>query len=722
MSVAETLMSDGERSEKEVFGELLALTSSPGYVHAIAHICVRDNLVIYQKEMKTVDLEKMFGNDRLNRNEITTLLGLMARSELDLTLPAEGTIQTYVERTDRLMAELHDAMQLPTMLAMRDAIHTGNLEAELWKGAAFREPIFYGAESAYSFQYRDFVSEKYGEDDQWFIENKGFSINEGREVARAMCALLDEKATSAYEEMRRSGFALRSWLPTFEQSPEEISNRSGVQLSRVQAFLDAFSMKGFNETFQSLGDFNAATVAPVILTKSGGVLLFQHYAIYEALYESPAHWMWTDEKYRNTASRHKGEFTENFSARRLEHVFGRENVYSNVQVVRKKGDAPGEIDVLVVYGDRMIVVQAKSKKLTLEARKGNDGILRKDFAAAIQDSYDQGWLCANAIVDGTCRLVDVSGHEISLKHPPKEVFIVNVVSEHYPALAFQVQQFLNYQETERIRPPFVMDVFLLDALTEMLATPLRLLSYVRMRVGVIDRLSLSHEFTALGFHLKRNMWLESDFDQVMLDDSISVDLDLAMMVRREGIPGEATPPGILTRLRGSLYERIVSQLEERAEPAALELGFSLLEMAEESSRNVHFGLDAITRRSRQDGKPHDFTIGSAERGICFQCNPAPSMETAAALRIHCMRRKYKERAPLWFGVSVDTNANLQFCFVLSYEWERSEPMEAATQGMKTGVPGGALRQLARSARKVKVGRNDPCPCGSGQKFKRCCLQ
>jgi uncharacterized protein YecA (UPF0149 family) len=22
---------------------------------------------------------------------------------------------------------------------------------------------------------------------------------------------------------------------------------------------------------------------------------------------------------------------------------------------------------------------------------------------------------------------------------------------------------------------------------------------------------------------------------------------------------------------------------------------------------------------------------------------------------------------------------------------------------------------------VKVGRNDPCPCGSGKKFKKCCL-
>ena len=27
-----------------------------------------------------------------------------------------------------------------------------------------------------------------------------------------------------------------------------------------------------------------------------------------------------------------------------------------------------------------------------------------------------------------------------------------------------------------------------------------------------------------------------------------------------------------------------------------------------------------------------------------------------------------------------------------------------------------------SPRRAKVGRNDPCPCGSGKKYKKCCLQ
>lgn len=30
------------------------------------------------------------------------------------------------------------------------------------------------------------------------------------------------------------------------------------------------------------------------------------------------------------------------------------------------------------------------------------------------------------------------------------------------------------------------------------------------------------------------------------------------------------------------------------------------------------------------------------------------------------------------------------------------------------------KQMCR--RPPKVGRNDPCPCGSGKKFKNCCLQ
>ncbi|ARQ09125.1 hypothetical protein NXC12_CH01046 [Rhizobium etli] len=54
-----------------------------------------------------------------------------------------------------------------------------------------------------------------------------------------------------------------------------------------------------------------------------------------------------------------------------------------------------------------------------------------------------------------------------------------IVTDHYPALAFQARQLLKYKTTEQIFTPLVIDVFALDAITEMLEMPLRLLSYQR---------------------------------------------------------------------------------------------------------------------------------------------------------------------------------------------------------------------------------------------------
>ncbi|WP_369694458.1 SEC-C metal-binding domain-containing protein [Mailhella massiliensis] len=37
-----------------------------------------------------------------------------------------------------------------------------------------------------------------------------------------------------------------------------------------------------------------------------------------------------------------------------------------------------------------------------------------------------------------------------------------------------------------------------------------------------------------------------------------------------------------------------------------------------------------------------------------------------------------------------------------------------------GGPAPAKEEDRRTYNGVKVGRNDPCPCGSGKKFKKCC--
>jgi hypothetical protein len=151
-------------------------------------------------------------------------------------------------------------------------------------------------------------------------------------------------------------------------------------------------------------------------------------------------------------------FTETFCRDRIELVFGKARVHTNVDIIQSKARKVGEIDVLVLFGDCAVIVQAKSKRLTLESRKGNDGRIRDDFKKSVQDSYDQSLTCAQKITDPGVRLVGPDGREITVPDRVSEIYILCVVADHYPSLHFQSRQFLKYTQTEVIQPPMVLDV------------------------------------------------------------------------------------------------------------------------------------------------------------------------------------------------------------------------------------------------------------------------
>lgn len=52
-------------------------------------------------------------------------------------------------------------------------------------------------------------------------------------------------------------------------------------------------------------------------------------------------------------------------------------------------------------------------------------------------------------------------------------------------------------------------------------------------------------------------------------------------------------------------------------------------------------------------------------------------------------------------------------------WTFSKPKASGNDKLEWGLP--ASRGMSHRDPLRKVGRNDPCPCGSGKKFKKCCL-
>jgi hypothetical protein len=647
-------------TEQEVFNELQVLCTSPGYVHALAHIGVRDNLIVYGGVMSPAVMAASYDRERTIRTEYTTLLGLMLKGPIDFALPAPDEQRSMVERTYALLEQLHECLRQPMFdaiiggLKQREAGIEVNPDSIFARGDVLREPIFYGSESAYSFQYSEFALQRYAQDDSWLRANKGFGIADAHAVALAMSRLTSIKLGDLLPD--KAARAKHDWaaLPGYTLSAEEVSQASGVELVTTRAVLDAFTAPASpcNGGFASLGDFNLASAQPLIRADDGRYVSLQAYGLLEALYDSPFYWMIGDKAYRNQASAHRGDFTENFVAARLATVFGASNVHRGVTVLRGAKRVT-DIDVLVTFADRALVLQCKSKRLTLEARRGNDLQLRDDFKKAVQDAYNQARVSAEALGDTSLRFELADGTELKIA-PPRAIYPVCVVSDHYPALTVQAQQFLQFTTDNVIRPPLATDVFMIDVLTEMLESPLKLLSYLDRRLGLADRVMMINEFAILGYHLSNNLWVDPQYSLAMISDDCAIDLDTAMTVRREGIPGRRTPKGFLDRFGATLTGRILTGIERSDNPSLVNLGFMLLTMSSDTLTDLDAGLEQMAAQTRKDGRKHDFTLvfDGMSAGLTVHCSPDPTPDAVQALKRHCERRKYMQRAEGWFGLLI----------------------------------------------------------------------
>lgn len=248
------------RPEQEVFADLAAICCQPGYVHAIAHICFRDNVILHAGDMKEADMRKMFSPSRLIRTEINTLLGLTIKADIDWTLPAPRTLQEYMDATEKLLEELHHCLSGEFWSGLtKEAVESGFNPFE--RGEVLREPIFYSGEAAYIFQYLDLATRKYAADSQWLQANRGFTIDHATRVAKAVEGVHSDRFGSIRDRMRNQHPDEWTMLPLFAFTVDEIAAKANLATDIVERILGAFELPSTdrNEGFNALHDFNMIT-------------------------------------------------------------------------------------------------------------------------------------------------------------------------------------------------------------------------------------------------------------------------------------------------------------------------------------------------------------------------------------------------------------------------------------------------------------------------------
>ena len=483
-------------------------------------------------------------------------------------------------------------------------------------------------------------------------------------------------------------------LTALALSLNDVACKSGVARERVDAVITAFSAEDAetNQGYQTVSDFNVVNATPLLKLPDGRFVIFHATSLSAALYEAPFFWMVKDKAYfHEQAQKNRGDFAETFCARRLALVFGADRVFRGVLLKDSRGNELGEIDTFVLYGDRAIIFQVKSKRLTLDAQRGIEEKIREDFQKSVQKSYDQAFTCAALIQSGSCTATSRDGTALGNLESVKHFYPVCVLSDHYPALAHQARHLIQIREQEGIKAPFVLDIFMVDEMTELLPSPLHFLGYVDRRVGYDDRVTASNEHILFAYHLKKNLWLEKDVGMAALMDDWSVELDVAMVARRTGVPGARVPKGILTEVRRTRVGQLIQCIENSDDPVAIELGLFLLTMGEDAVIECSKGIDKIIARARRDGRKHDFSMPMKDTsdGLTIHCSNVAPEQGRDGLIQHCAKRKFLDKKDVWFGIWIGPGTfEARLVAKLAYQWRQDATLSAiaSTSGARIPYP------------------------------------
>ncbi|MEH2569624.1 hypothetical protein [Bradyrhizobium sp. AZCC 2289] len=656
------------RSTAEIFADLRALAQSDGALHEISAIIYRDWVVTVdlQEGRVTDDPEHRWSTSKLNKNELMLLLGLTVQSQSDRTFSVRVADDKFAVLADRLLREFHDRI-LEDCTPAFDKQSEKFVELPDSIGLKAREAIYFGADSLYLHQFSGFSRLRYRDDATWLLQNAGLSIRPMIDIARFIVDRINGQMT-AVGHMRKEGhdFTHSDLTDSLLISKADVRKKFG---QKANAFFSKFAtpVMAANIGFVDPFAINAVAIAPII-DLGEHLYVPNQYRLYEGIYESPFYWMMGDKSYRDTAAEHRGNFLEKTAAHIFRSVFGANNVYENVTIRDGSKDIAGEVDVLTAYGEFVLVVQAKSKRVTLKARAGDREALKTDFEGAIQSPYRQALECAELIRKGA-ECVTRDGKALALPSLPR-LFPVVVLSDPFPASTFLSGTML---ERGNNIAPVIWDLGVLDCVARLLPTPIEMIFYLKCRSDVFDKVLSDSEYNFLGYHIRAKLALPDDADWMMLDRDFATVVDDYMIAADVGIEAQR-PPGILERLQIPIVSDLLAELKN-ADPRIASVVIDLYDFSSAALEDLSDRIVELREDVAATGKViKAFSIPTAQGGLTYAVTRKRDANAARAAEAIGAKHKYDTRKDRWYVVldSIETENPVDGLLPLVWTWKEDQ--------------------------------------------------
>ena len=703
---------DDQRNRVDIVEDLARLTEQDGFLYTFCSLVV-ENLWLSPDEVADVDW-----HSRLNSGELAFLLGLLVKHPIQLTLPhSPEMVQFQMETATRLLSELHSSY-IPSAPNPSDAGSSSeNLSMTMdqigqWldSGERFSEAAFYSGPGAFDFQFLELASRKYARDAMWIQNHLGTSLESIIDVSAKLKDLFNTRfqslpAPQTFEDHCRQVLAILSFTTKdLDASAESIS-----------ALIQHFSLVPgtVNQGFDTLGAYNKALSHPIVRLDNETYLLPIPADLCGAIYENPFYWILKDPEYKDAGLGNRGEATEEIASEILEGVFGKGNVHRGVKVRKGNRDIT-DIDVLAFAGNKAIILQAKSKKMTALAKRGDLASVRRDFREAVQEAYDQGLVSMTTLVETGVTLEDVQGQPLQIDEDINDAYIVCLTGDYYPAVMSQLGTYLSKSSEDPY--PVAVSIFDLEILCFYLDDPFELLYYLRQRSTHSDHFQAGSEMDLLAFHLRHRLHPPGNSDRTHVPSDYGQLFD----AHYPTVKGDHSIADVNDRLyhhwRNDEFNQLIEDVKGIPNPTRTDIIFFLFDLAGSGADGLFELIGSVKQSTIHDGKPHNMSMlmTSGDSGITFMGFSDTSALNGDRLQLVAQARKYKSRANEWLGLGWSSASDrlVDMIWYGNEPWQKDPELERlAQQSLKQGT---MIRAKGR-----KVGRNEPCPCGSGIKYKRC---
>ncbi|MBI5216903.1 MAG: SEC-C domain-containing protein [Ignavibacteriae bacterium] len=766
------------RKTEIIIDEIRQLVTSKGYIYALCMILFEDFHIVLEQ------LHKLDYRKRLSTNEASLLLGFFIQKKIEFAPPETPLeLIQLKQKTYGLMEELHQSFNIPFIEKLEKSLeaehnienYRSDQKEFFGKGDMLIEAIFYSGSGVYDFQYSEFLERKYKYDKEWLSKNRKFSLTDTPMIVSQIKHILQEKSekvhlyglneklpeliekmkkkkpTEDWEKQARDILPLMEIHQYVELFFEHVRDKENLTMediredgwksfyqslielfiverasfgneSNIQAFLDNFSISpedGVNFKFQTIGDYNLINSHPIIKLDNEKYFVPITFLLFEAIYECPYYWMSNDKEYLDQAAENRGRVGEEVTYAFLAKVFGVYRAHKSVKIKTTKGHESTDIDVLCVLGSKALCVQVKSKKLTLLSRKGNDKGLIDDFQKAVQDAYEQGLVSRQKILEKKAKFIDENGNEIILSEGIDEVYLMVVSTENYPSLTHQSHIMLDKKDDEPF--PIVLTIFDLELLAYYLNDPYDFLYYIKQRIALMDYFLGEEEMVFLGYHLTNKLWKIPKCDQFLIDTSYGKLIDRNYYPVKAGIEVSDEGDAIKKKWKNEDYDHLCQELKSIYEPKITDILFYLSDNSGKARDDLVNFILKTKQKTFEDQKAHDFSLPPDNRYLprvgfsYFSLNSDNSEELKSKLLTLCQVRKYKSKGDVWIGFGSLKNSSRMIDTIAFNDevWKYDESLEKLAKLLLEGK--GQYLRLTK-----KMGRNDPCSCGSGLKYKNCC--